>query len=201
VTRLLLDGPLPVNDRPLRADARDNRAKILAAARSAFESIGPEANLRDIARRAGVAQGTVHRHFPTKQALFSAIITERLRELTSLARQLRAGRAPGEAFIAFLTATVEHARHNRSLAAVFEEAGGDEDMEAAGREMNAELALLLGRAQAEGAIRGDIDLADLHAIAAAILAMDAHPAAGDADRAKRVAIVLDGLRSGPERRS
>jgi AcrR family transcriptional regulator len=192
---------LLVNDRPLRADARDNRAKILAAAQSAFESVGPEANLRDIARRAGVAQGTVHRHFPTKQALFSAIITERLRELAVLARQLRAGQTPGEAFIAFLTATVEHSRHNRSLSAVFEEAGGDEDMEAAGREMNAELALLLDQAQAEGAIRGDIDLADIHAIAAAILALDAHPAADDADRAKRVAVVFDGLRSGPERRS
>ena len=49
--------------------------------------------------------------------------------------------------------------------------------------------------------RDDIDLADIHAIAAAILAMDTHPAAGDADRAKRITIVLDGLRSGPERRS
>lgn len=194
-------GPRPVNHRPLRADARDNRAKILAAAQSAFESIGPEANLRDIARRAGVAQGTVHRHFPTKQALFSAIITGRLRELTSLARELRSGRAPGEAFIAFLTATVEHARHDRSLSVVFEEAGDDEDMEAAGREMNAELALLLGNAQVEGTIRSDIDLTDIHAIAAAILALDAHPAADDVDRARRVAIVLDGLRSGPARRS
>lgn len=199
MTRLLPDWPLPVNDRPLRADARDNRAKILAAARSAFESVGPEANLRDIARRAGVAQGTVHRHFPTKQALFSAIITERLRELTSLARQLRAGHRPGEAFIAFLTATVEHARHNRSLATAFEEAAGDQEMEAASREMSTELAILLRHAQAEGAIRDDIDLADIHAIAAAILAMDAHPAADEADRAKRIAIVLDGLRSGPKR--
>ena len=66
--------------------------------------------------------------------------------------------------------------------------------------MNTELALLPGHAQAEGAIRDDIDLADIHAIAAAVLAMDAHPAAGDADRAKRISIVLDGLRSGPERR-
>jgi AcrR family transcriptional regulator len=197
MTRLLANRILPVNDRPLRADAQGNRAKILAAARSAFESTGPEANLRDIARRAGVAQGTVHRHFPTKQALFSAIITERLRELARLARQLRAGHSPGEAFIAFLTATVEHARHNRSLASVFEEAGGDEDMQAAAREMSAELALLLDQAQAEGTIRGDIDLADIHAIAAAILTMDTHPAASSADRAKRIAIVLDGLRCGP----
>jgi AcrR family transcriptional regulator len=87
----------PANDRPPRAHAHGNRAKFLAAARSGFESIGPEANLRDIARRACVAQGTVH-HFPTKQALFSAIFTGRLRELTSPARRLRAGHAPGEAF-------------------------------------------------------------------------------------------------------
>jgi AcrR family transcriptional regulator len=186
-----------MNERVLRADARDNRAKILAAARSAFESVGPEASLRDIARRAGVAQGTVHRHFPTKQALFSAIIAGRLRELAQLARRLRAGHAPGEAFIEFLTAAVEHARHNRSLAAAFGEADRDEDMRAAGQEMSAELGLLLGQAQAEGTIRADVDLADVHAIAAAVLAMDAHPAASDADRARRVAIVLDGLRPAP----
>lgn len=70
-------------------------------------------------------------------------------------------------------------------------------MRAAGQEMSAELGLLLGQAQAEGAIRADVDLADVHAIAAAVLAMDAHPAASDADRARRVAIVLDGLRPAP----
>ncbi|MCX4091746.1 TetR/AcrR family transcriptional regulator [Nocardia sp. alder85J] len=189
-----------MNDHILRADARDNRAKILTAARSAFDALGPQANLREIARRADVAQGTVHRHFPTKQALFSAIITERLRELTQLARQLRAEHDADTAFITFLTTTVEQARHNRSLASVFEEADGGEDMQTAGREMNAELALLLDRAQAEGTIRDDIDLADVHAIAAAVLAVDTHPAAHPADRAKRVAIVLDGLRP-PGRRA
>ncbi|MFE9327201.1 TetR/AcrR family transcriptional regulator [Nocardia sp. NPDC052278] len=188
-----------MNDHPLRADARDNRAKILAAARSAFETLGPQANLREIARRAGVAQGTVHRHFPTKQALFSAIITERLQELTRLARQLRTAHNAGDAFITFLTATVEQARHNRSLASVFDQAGGEE-MQTAGREMNAELSALLDQAQIEGTIRDDIDFADVHAIASAVLAMDTHPATRPADRAKRIAIVLDGLRP-PDRRA
>jgi len=183
-----------VTDRPLRADARDNRAKILAAARSAFDDLGPQANLREIARRANVAQGTVHRHFPTKQALFAAIITDRLRELTELARRLRDEHDPGDAFIAFLTATVANARDNRSMAAVFEEAGSTEEMREAGRQMDAELTHLLERAQVQGAIRDDVDLADVHAIAAAVLAVDAHPAAADTDRARRVTIVLDGLR-------
>jgi AcrR family transcriptional regulator len=189
-----------VNDHPQRADARDNRVKILAAARSAFETLGPQANLREIARRAGVAQGTVHRHFPTKQALFSAVIAERLRELTRLASRLRAEDDPGEAFIAFLTATVEQARHNRSLASAFDQADRDEEMQTAGREMNAELAALLEQAQAEGTIRDDIDVADVHAIASAVLAMDTYPATRPADRAKRIAIVLDGLRP-PSRRA
>lgn len=184
-----------MTDRPPRADARENREKILAAARSAFEAIGPDANLREIARRAGVAQGTVHRHFPTKEALFSAIITDRFRELTRLARQLSADRAAGDAFFAFLGATVEQARHNRSLSSVFQAAGGSPEMQAAGQEMGAELGRLLSEAQAAGAVRGDIDLADLHAIASAVLAMDADPAADGKDRARRVAIVLDGLRA------
>lgn len=183
-----------MTDRPLRADARDNRAKILTAARSAFDDLGPQANLREIARRANVAQGTVHRHFPTKQALFAAIITDRLHELTQLARELRAEHDPGAAFIAFLTATVANARDSRSMTAVFEEAGSTEEMRAAGREMDAELTHLLTQAQARGAIRDDVDLADIHAIAAAVLAVDAHPAPDDADRARRVGIVLDGLR-------
>lgn len=196
------DAPPPTSGsgRQSAESAERSRQGILDAALAAFAEHGYEgASLRDIARRADVAQGTVHRHFPTKQALFSAIITERLRELASLARQLRAGHAPGEAFIEFLASTVEYARHNRSLASVFEETGGDEDIQAAGREMSAELALLLDQAQAEGTIRDDIDVADIHAIATAILAMDTHPAASDADRARRIAIVLDGLRSGPER--
>lgn len=183
-----------MSDRPLRADARENRARILAAARSAFEDTGPDANLREIARRADVAQGTVHRHFPTKEALFSAIIADRFRELTGLARQLSAERPAGAAFFAFLDATVEQARHNRSLSSVFQAAEGTAEMQAAGQEMGAELGRLLREAQAAGTVRDDIDLADLHAIASAVLAMDAHPAAGLPGRAKRVAIVLDGLR-------
>lgn len=183
-----------MTERSLRADARDNRAKILAAARSAFDDLGPQANLREIARRAKVAQGTVHRHFPTKQALFAAIITDRLHELTELARGLRAEHDPGGAFLAFLTATVANARENRSMAAVFEQAGSTEEMREAGRRMDAELTLLLERAQAQGAIRDDVDLADVHAIAAALLAVDAHHADNDTDRARRVTVVLDGLR-------
>lgn len=183
-----------MGERPLRADARENRDKILAAARAAFETIGPDASLREIARRAGVSQGTVHRHFPTKEALFSAIIIGRLQELTRLAQLLSASRAPGDAFFAFIASAVEQARHNRSLSSVFQASDSAGELRAAGQAMGAELGRLLGEGQAAGAVRGDIDLADLHAVVSAALAMD-DPAADSRHRAKRVAIVLDGLRA------
>jgi AcrR family transcriptional regulator len=186
-----------VRERALRADARDNRAKILDAARSAFEELGPEVNLREIARRAGVAQGTVHRHFPAKQALFSAIAVHRLKELAELARALGTQQPPGNGFLEFVSKTVEQARRNRSLSAVFDGAGSDSAVRAAEQEMSAALETLLAQAQAGGAIRDDIDLADVHAITAALLAVAAHPAASDTDRTRRIAVVLDGLRPQP----
>ena len=59
--------------RPLRADARRNREKVLAAAAAAFVEAGFDAQVEDIARRAGVGVGTVYRHFPTKDALVDAL--------------------------------------------------------------------------------------------------------------------------------
>lgn len=181
-------------DRPLRSDARDNRAKILTAARSAFEELGPEANLREIAHRAGVAQGTVHRHFPTKQALFSAIAIDRLQDLAALARALGTQRPPGPAFLTFVTETADQARQNRSLATVFEEADNQSAVRAAAQQLTTALGALLTEAQADGAIRDDIDVADVHAITAALIAVDSDPNAADADRARRIGVLLDGLR-------
>ena len=50
----------------LRADARENRARLITAATAAFADKGADAPLEDIARRAGVGIGTLYRHFPTR---------------------------------------------------------------------------------------------------------------------------------------
>src|SRR3982074_3131077 len=60
--------------RQLRADAARNRERVLSAARAAFAELGLEAPLDEIARRAGVGAGTVHRHFPTKESLYEAAL-------------------------------------------------------------------------------------------------------------------------------
>jgi AcrR family transcriptional regulator len=61
-------------DRPLRADARRNRERVIEAARVAFAEGGTELPMEEIARRAGVGIGTVYRHFPNKEALLDGMV-------------------------------------------------------------------------------------------------------------------------------
>jgi AcrR family transcriptional regulator len=74
--------------RPLRADARRNRAKVLSAAEEVFASEGPAVPIDEVARRAGVGVGTVYRHLPTKQALFEAIVVARIEALIERGEEL-----------------------------------------------------------------------------------------------------------------
>jgi AcrR family transcriptional regulator len=79
----------------MRADARRNRERILAAARELFAGEPPEVQMDDLARRAGVGVGTVYRHFPDKEALMGELVRERFALFNE---QLRlALDAPGEA--------------------------------------------------------------------------------------------------------
>src|SRR3954453_10516153 len=94
---------MAAGDQPLRADAQRNRQRVLDAARDAFAEVGFAVPLDDIAARAGVGPGTVYRHFPTKEALFQAVITARVTDLVTTARQHAEAPDPGAAFFAFLT--------------------------------------------------------------------------------------------------
>ena len=88
--------------RPLRADARRNRDRVLEAARAAFGAEGSDVSLDEIARRAGVGAGTVYRHFATKEALFEAVVFDRIGELVEEARALSDDPDPGRAFSSFV---------------------------------------------------------------------------------------------------
>jgi AcrR family transcriptional regulator len=71
----------------LRADARRNHEKLMAAAAAAFAESGLEAQVEDIARRAGVGVGTVYRHFPTKEALVEALAVQHFERLADIAEE------------------------------------------------------------------------------------------------------------------
>jgi AcrR family transcriptional regulator len=180
--------------RPPRADARRNRERVLVAAREAFATEGPLVSLDGIARRAGVGAGTVHRHFPTKDELLEAVIAERLHDLAGAAQKLAGAADPGEAFFAFFYRLADDARQNLALFAAFA-APNDarESMLEAGESLSAALAVLLARAQESGAVRSDIDVADLHAIMAGALVMEQRLSSPDS-RGRGLAVVADGLR-------
>jgi AcrR family transcriptional regulator len=77
-------------ERPQRADAVRNRASVLDAARAAFADEGLDADMASIAERAGVGVGTVYRHFPTKDALLEALMTDHFERLVEIAERAEA---------------------------------------------------------------------------------------------------------------
>src|SRR5919202_1474542 len=74
-----------VAERPLRADARRNRERVIAAARAVFAEQGRDAPMDDVARRAEVGVGTVYRHFPTKEALLRAVAEDAFARISAVA--------------------------------------------------------------------------------------------------------------------
>jgi AcrR family transcriptional regulator len=183
--------------RPLREDARRNRELVLQAAQTLFATRGVSVAIDEIARAAGVGAGTVWRHFPTKEALFEAVVLHHLEQLVARARAQVDAPDPGEAFFAFLGQMVEGAAAKRDLVDAL--AGTGVDIEsavvAASRELRAALGELLAPAQRAGAVRADLaadDVMDL--VAGAFLAAQRRGA--DAARTARLAaLVLDSFRA------
>lgn len=86
------------SDRRLRADARRNRERVLRTAQRLFATEGLGVSLDEIARHAGVGPGTVHRHFPAKEALYLAVATDQLKQLVAEAEVLAATGDPAALF-------------------------------------------------------------------------------------------------------
>jgi AcrR family transcriptional regulator len=147
----------------LRADARRNRARVLAAAQEAFAAEGIAVPLDEIARRAGVGAGTVYRHFPTKEALFETIVLGRVRELAERIREWAAAPDPGPAFFAMLAELVEQGALKRDLVDALTAAGIDVSgpLAAARTGIRDSMGTLLTRAQDAGAVRSDVGIDDL----------------------------------------
>ena len=183
--------------RKLRADAARNRDRVLAVAYEVFAAEGLAVPIDEIARRAGVGAGTVYRHFPTKEALFRAIVDDRLQRLVDQAQSLAADREPGEALFGFLAAVVEEGAADHGLVDALAGIGFDIATEAPGAEdrfMSA-LADLLTRAQQAHAVRADIGVRDLKALLVGCQAMQQYTR--DPQATERIlAVVRDGLSVG-----
>ncbi|SNS67633.1 TetR/AcrR family transcriptional regulator [Actinomadura mexicana] len=161
-----------MSGRPQRADARRNRERILEAAFEAFAADGRLVPLDDIARRAGVGAGTVYRHFPTKEALFQAVVTDRIERIVDEAQALVHAEQPGEAFYGFLMRVVERAMFNHALCDAL--AADLRTLDACGtdEQFTAVLDELLRRAQAAGEVRPDVNVHDVRTLMVGAMLME-----------------------------
>jgi AcrR family transcriptional regulator len=182
-------------DRPMRADAARNRARVLEVAYETFAAEGLSVPIDEIARRAGVGAGTVYRHFPTKEDLFRAVVEDRIRSVVGEGRALVAAEPPGEALFTFLRSMVlKWGATDRGLADAL--AGLGIDVKAAMPEAEGEFLGMLGdllrAAQKAGTVRRDVDVPDVKAILVGLQAMQSY----NDDAAQRLTdVVLDGLRA------
>jgi AcrR family transcriptional regulator len=150
------------NGRPLRADARNNRNRILAAARDVFVEQGPGAPLDEIARRAGCGIATLYRRFPDRQALMAAVVVDALERTIDEART--AIEEESEPFAA-LTRYMHRALDVRTgavIPALLEEVSLDDPRTRRAREEGSRiLEALVAAAHGAGTLRPEITAADI----------------------------------------
>ncbi|GIH97645.1 TetR family transcriptional regulator [Planobispora siamensis] len=131
----------------MRADAQRNQQRILDAAEEVFTHRGASASTEEVARLAGVAIGTLFRHFPTKDDLLAAILKRLLARLAQEAATL--GGADG--LHIFFRRLVEQAAAKRTVVAL-----ADVSVPAAVGQLGEAVGQLLGQAQTAGTVRGDV---------------------------------------------
>jgi AcrR family transcriptional regulator len=183
--------------RPLRADARRNRERVLEAARAAFGDEGSDVSLDEIARRAGVGAGTVYRHFATKEALFEAVVLHRIGELVGEAQALSRGPDPARAFSSFVVCLGREGALKRDLIEALASDGihlqlGDASIVQALIDVLAEL---LHRAQSAGAVRSDINVDDVVTLLTGTAYAISRSGSDEERTGRLLAIMYDGMRA------
>lgn len=151
-------------EKPLRADARRNRARVLEAAEAVFDEQGPSASTEEIARAAGVGIGTVFRHFPTKEDLLAAIMKARLEVVFSDADQLATEGDPATAFFEFFARLVAEAARKKTVVDLLVRSGVDFQADKPIGGLRDAVGRLLGAAQSAGAVRTDVELPEVMAL-------------------------------------
>ncbi|MBO2454384.1 TetR/AcrR family transcriptional regulator [Actinomadura barringtoniae] len=188
---------MPEPDRPLRADARRNRERIMASAGVLFARRGREAQMEEIAAHAGLGIGTLYRHFPTKQDLLTAMVRERFRGMADIARRAAEISDPGEAFETLLRDYCEAADGDSAfqLALMGSEEIGFEALEDQKAEFADLTARIITRAVDAGHIRADFTLDDFPVLTSGVMSTMYFKPGGNPDWRRHLEIVLTGLRT------
>lgn len=187
----------PAQRRPLRADARRNRKRLLAEAAAAFAEHGMDFSLEEIARRAGVANGTLYGHFPTRRALLEALLGDRMRALAGTGEELLADPSPFDGLTAWTREALAHATLYRGLGAALMQAVENEasELHAACQAVLAAGDALVARAREAGEVRPDVTARDVFALVTAVAW--ASEQSSELQGERLLAFTLDGFRAPP----
>jgi AcrR family transcriptional regulator len=181
----------------MRADAVKNRRRILEAAEEVFAAQGVSVPIDAVADKAGVGVGTVYRHFPTKEALFQAIVLMRMDELIAAARAAADATEPGEALFEYLQRFADTAAMKHDLFDALASAGIDLKIRCAEsvEELEAGVGHLVERAVASGDIRDDISAKEVMGLVMGICMATDRSGLASGSRQQLVSVVCDGLRT------
>src|ERR1700678_3388205 len=148
--------------RCMRADARRNTDRLVAAAREVFAKCGGGASMEAIAKQAGVGVGTLYRHFPKRIDIVEAVYQTDVDELICAADEAVANNEPWEALVAWLEAFLRYGHMKRTFLNELHEAfDKNPQLKVASRErINLAVGTVLGRAQQAGVARTDLDGSD-----------------------------------------
>jgi AcrR family transcriptional regulator len=184
--------------KPLRADARRNRAALISKGREIFAAGDENVRFDDFAGMAGVGTGTLYRHFPTRESLAAAVYEEEVETLCELARTLRETLPPGGALTTMLRRMVDHIDADQTLARRLATllAAAPDQMARGGIELELAVAELVADGVKAGVVRDDVPagavMMALHGIGAAY---DRPDWRAEADGV--ITLVIDGLTKRP----
>ncbi|TDD51841.1 TetR/AcrR family transcriptional regulator [Nonomuraea terrae] len=177
-----------------RADAAGNRARIIQAARAVIAN-ADEIKLNAIAKEAGVGQGTLYRHFPTREDLLAEVYREDVEELVAAAPALLAEHQPVTALARWFDRVADYAQVKRGVFAAVEAAVWQDLAAHSLGPIGDALTTLLEAGKADGTIRSDVDARDVILLIGCLTRVEEDE--WDAKARHLLRIVLDGLRRRP----
>ena len=150
-------------ERKQRADAQQNRARILVVAKEAFARSGAHARLDDIAKQAGVGPGTLYRHFPSREDLLKAVYQAAAQKLATAAEEFAETLSPVDAVRSWMMLFVDYLADKQIIAPALRALVDDPHKlyEASYGQIWEAVRGLVKRAVQSGDIRADLDAVDL----------------------------------------
>jgi AcrR family transcriptional regulator len=190
VKKIVVQGPVTA---PGRADARENRERILEVARDALAA-SPDVSLNAIAKAAGVGPGTLYRHFPNREALVLGVYRHEIGQLVALAPALLKKHPPLVALRRWFDRLAHYGRIKHGLADVLHAAMNEGVLSETYGPMVGAIDLLLRAGEAAGSIRRGVDAEDVLLLMGFLWRIEPGRA-GEARAERLLDLVMDALQS------